>query len=275
MELPPNSQAVAALEALNVLQALGPLPPEGVDRHHRMIEAVRVALADRDAFITDPAFSKVPVARLASRAWAAERAGTIDPARATVRAAGVAGGDTVFLCAADGDGTMVSLIQSNWSDFGSGIHVPGWGINLQNRGSLFSLDPSHPNAVAPGKRTMHTLMPAMASRGGGPWLAFGSMGGHGQPQIHLQLLVRMVDDGWDPQRAIDAPRWVVAPESGAVEAEAGLGASILDGLRGRGHPLAVVPDLDSGMGWAQAIRAEGAGYAAGTDPRSEGAALGM
>src|SRR5207249_722980 len=108
------------------------------------------------------------------------------------------------------------LIQSNFNGFGSGITVPEWGINLHNRGATFSLDPSHANVVAPGKRTLHTLIPAMAFRDGRPWMAFGSMGGHGQAQIHVQVLARIVDDGDDPQRAIDAPRWIVDPDDWTV-----------------------------------------------------------
>src|SRR5207237_7825132 len=115
-----------------------------------------------------------------------------------------------YMCAADPDGMLVSLIQSNYSGFGSGVTVPRWGINLQNRGTFFSLDPADANVIAPRKRTMHTLMPAMALRDGRPWLVFGTMGGDGQAQTHLQLLVRIVDDREDIQRAVEAPRWVVS-----------------------------------------------------------------
>ena len=170
---------------------------------------------------------------------------------------------------------LVSLIQSNYSGFGSGVTVPDWGINLQNRGTFFSLDPSDANVIAPRKRTMHTLMPAMALRDGRPWLAFGTMGGDGQAQFHVQLLTRIVEDREDLQRAIDAPRWVVSPGHWTVTAERGLGPPTLDGLRRRGHELAVVGNHESLLGHAHAIRVTAGGYEGATDPRAEGAVLGF
>jgi gamma-glutamyltranspeptidase/glutathione hydrolase len=241
-----------------------------------MIEAVKLSLADRDRHVTDPAAMRVPADQLASRAWAIERASAIDPGRAAepdpVRPAM---GGTAYLCAADRDGMLVSLIQSNYMGFGSGVTVPGWGINLQNRGAFFSLDPSHVNVVAPRKRTLHTLIPAMAFRDGRPWMAFGTMGGDGQAQTHLQLLARIVDDGEDVQRAIDAPRWVVLPADWSVAAESRFDPAMLDELRRRGHRLSVTQEFDSLMGHAHAIQVTHAGYAVATDPRAEGAALGL
>jgi gamma-glutamyltranspeptidase/glutathione hydrolase len=275
-ELPPNTQGVAALEALNIVQALGPLPPDGPDRQHSMIEAMKLSLADRDEHVSDPAAMRLPADRLASGAWAAERASSIDPSRAAepvpIRPAM---GGTAYLCAADSDGMLVSLIQSNYMGFGSGVTVPGWGINLQNRGASFSLDPSHVNVVAPRKRTLHTLIPAMAFREGRPWMAFGAMGGDGQAQTHLQLLARIVDDGEDVQQAIHAPRWVISPADWSVSAESRLDPVLLDELHQRGHRLSVTGEFDSLMGHAHAIQVTGAGFAAASDPRAEGAALGL
>ena len=180
----------------------------------------------------------------------------------------------MYLCAADAGGMLVSLIQSNFFGFGSGLTVPGWGINLQNRGESFSLDPLHANVVAPRKRSMHTLIPAMAFRDGSPWLVFGSMGGHAQAQIHLQLLTRIVDDGADLQRAIDAPRWVVDPLDWSVSMESGFDVGIVDGLRSAGHRIALAAGTEEAIGWAQAIMVEAEGFAAGSDRRAEGSAFG-
>jgi len=193
LELPPNTQGVAVLEALNIVEERGDLPPDGPARQHEMIEAMKLALADRDTYISDPASMAVPAEELASRAWAARRASSIDPSRASKPAPGRrAAGGTTYTCAADGAGMCVSLIQSNYMGFGSGMTVPGWGINLQNRGAYFSLDSAHVNVIAPRKRTLHTLIPAMAFKDGRPWQVFGSMGGDGQAQTHLQLLARIV-----------------------------------------------------------------------------------
>ncbi len=275
VELPPNTQGVTALEALAIVGDPALLPPEGPERQHLLIEAAKLALADR-RHVTDPAHMRVDPATLASPAWAAARRALIDPARAGRPESGrPATGGTAYLCAADADGMLVSLIQSNYEGFGSGITVPGWGINLHNRGAFFSLDTADANVIAPGKRTMHTLIPAMALREGRPRLVFGTMGGDGQAQTHLQLLARIVADGLDPQRAIDAPRWVVSPQDVSVLAESRFAPEVLEGLRARGHDLAVGGPLEQDMGHAHAILVEQDGYAAATDPRAEGAALGI
>jgi gamma-glutamyltranspeptidase/glutathione hydrolase len=275
-ELPPNSQGVMALEALNIVDALGPLPPEGPGRHHAMIEAVKLAFADRDAHVSDPGAMRIDPRVLASGGLAAERASSIDRQHAgrpdPVRPSG---GGTADICAADGKGMLVSLIESNYMGFGSGVTVPGWGINLQNRGAFFSLDPNHVNAIAPGKRTLHTLMPALAFRAGRPWLVFGTMGGDGQAQTHLQLLVRIAVDGEDIQRAVDAPRWVVSPQDWSVAMESRFDPDIGDDLLRRGHRVRPAGAFDSLMGHAHAIQVADGGYMAATDPRTEGAALGL
>jgi gamma-glutamyltranspeptidase/glutathione hydrolase len=274
LELPPNTQGVTALEALAIVEALGPLPADGPDRQHLLIEAVKLALADRNRYVTDPEHMPVPAETLISSTWIAERARQFDPARASDPGPGLpASGGTAYLCAADGAGMLVSLIQSNWMGFGSGVTVPGWGINLHNRGQIFSLDPGQANVIAPRKRTLHTLIPAMALRKGRPWLVFGTMGGDGQPQTHLQLLAGMVDDGQQPQAAIDAPRWVVSPADWSVTVESRFARGTVDGLRARGHRTSVTGELDRAMGHAHAIRVDEDGYLGGTDPRAEGAVL--
>ena len=185
------------------------------------------------------------------------------------------GGDTAYLCAVDGAGLCVSLIQSNYNGFGSGVTVPGLGINLHNRGAYFSLDPGHVNVIAPGKRTLHTLMPAFARRGGRPWLVFGTMGADGQLQTQVQLLARLVDDGTDPAAALAAPRWVVDPGDFSVQIENRFPGAVVDGLRTRGHRLAVLGPLEDCMGHAQVIRIDEGGLTAASDPRSEGLAAGF
>lgn len=274
-ELPPNTQGVAALEALNILSGCDIGPAESVQRHHLLIEATKLALADRDTYVTDPDHMSVDAAEIASPGWADERRRKVDPDRASFPApARAATGGTVYLCAADADGMCVSLIQSNYVGFGAGVTVDGWGINLQNRGAYFSLDPQHANVVAPGKRTMHTLMPAMVLRDGRPWLVFGSMGGDGQAQTHVQFLSRVIDDGTDVGSAIDAPRWVVSPADWSVAAESRFG-EVLTGLNRRGHSVSTAGPYETQMGHAHAIEVTEAGYTAASDPRSEGAALGL
>ncbi|HEX6311139.1 MAG TPA: gamma-glutamyltransferase family protein [Acidimicrobiia bacterium] len=274
-ELPPPTQGVTALEALRIVDG-APLPPAGAQREHLLVEAMTLALADREQYVTDPAVMELSPAELLADEWVEARRDLLDPerARATVHGAGTPGG-TAYLCAADGDGVLVSLIQSNFLAFGSGVHVPEWGINLNNRGSSFTLDPTRANALAPSKFPMHTLIPAMALRDGEPWLVFGSMGGDAQAQVHLQLMAHLVDDGADAQPAIDAPRWRVEPAAGQLMIERRFPGTVLDDLRTRGHAVNETRALDSGMGHAHAILRTRGGYAIATDPRAEGAALGL
>lgn len=277
LEMPPPTQGTAALEALGIVEALGELPADGPARQHLLIEATKLALADRDAYLTDPDhMAGVSAEDLVSAEWAGRRARTVDARRAGAAPPGrAATGGTAYLCAADRDGMLVSLIQSNYQGFGSGVTVPAWGVNLQNRGSYFSLDPAHANVVAPRKRTLHTLIPAMALRGGRPELVFGTMGGDGQVQTHLQLLVRIVRDGFDPQAAISAPRWVVSPSDWSVTLESRSGPELAEGLRRLGHDVRETGAFDALMGHAHGIAVRPDGYAGATDPRSEGAVLGL
>lgn len=291
---PPNSSGLVALEILNLLETFE--PPEraafgvaGVDEPrwiHLGIEAAKLAMADRDAHLTDPEFVAVPVDRLASKAYAAELASRIDPARAAPAPAATSprGGGTIYLATVDGDGNAVSLIESNYMGFGSGVVDPETGIHYQNRGSFFSLDPGHPNVLAPGKRTLHTLLPAMLFRPGRPepWVVMGSMGGDAQPQILAQLVSALVDGGLDVATAVGAPRWFVEPAEHfsppvEVRAEPRFRPGTLEALGVLGHPVTRTEPFDGRLGHAHAIElvdggpaaAEGS-VAAATDPRSAG-----
>ncbi|HYT40692.1 MAG TPA: gamma-glutamyltransferase, partial [Acidimicrobiia bacterium] len=246
---------------------------DGPERQHRLIEAVATALAERDAHLTDPAHMRLPPGALADPARAAALAAA-RPTPAGGRARG-GGGDTAYLSAVDRAGLCVSLIQSNFNGFGSGVTVPGLGVNLHNRGAYFSLDPSHVNVVAPSKRTLHTLMPALARRDGRPWLVFGTMGADGQLQTQVQLLARLADDGADPAAALAAPRWVVDAGDFSVRIEDRFPAGVVDGLRREGRRVEVVGPYEDCMGHAQLIRLDGDGLAAASDPRCEGLAAGF
>ena len=273
LELPPPTQGVTAATALRIVDHLG-LPDDPLELAHLQIEASKAALADRGAYVTDPDHMTVTPQQLLADDRIAGIAAAIDRERAGEWPPSMpAPGGTAYLCAADGDGLSVSLIQSHFMGFGSGVVLPTYGINTQNRGAQFSLDPDHVNVIAPRKRPLHTLIPSLARRDGRPWLVFGAMGGDGQPQTHLQVYSRLVA-GEDLQHALAAPRWVVSPADGSVAIEATADPAVTGGLRARGHQVEVLGDLESRMGHANAIRYDDAGYAGATDPRAEGAVLG-
>jgi gamma-glutamyltranspeptidase / glutathione hydrolase len=291
---PPNASGLVALELLNILETFDAPPgtafgPNGVRDPrwiHLAIEAAKLAMADRDAALTDPAVGNIPVERLLDKAYAAGLARRIDPARASGPAAAInpPGGGTIYLAVVDGEGNAVSLIESNYMGFGSGVVDPQTGIHYQNRGSYFSLDPDHPNVLAPGKRTLHTLMPGMLFRGDEPrpWVVAGSMGGDAQPQIHGQLVSALVDGGLDIGTAISIPRWFVEPERHfappiEVRAEPRFEAGILEALESMGHPVTRTRTFDGLLGHEHAIELVDGGpaapdgsLAAATDPRSAG-----
>ena len=289
---PPNSSGPVALEIINILERFEPPPaaafgPAGVaDARwiHLGIEASKLAMADRDAELTDPDFREIPLDRLISKDHAADLAARIDAGRASspVASSSPRGGGTAYLAAVDGEGNAVSLIESNYMGFGSGVVDPDTGIHYQNRGSYFSLDPAHPNVLAPGKRTLHTLLPGMLFRGdGGPWVVTGAMGGDAQPQIHAQVVSALVDGEVDIATAVAAPRWFVEPDGHfappvEVRAEPRFADGVLEALEGLGHPVTRTEPFDSGLGHAHAIElvedgpAEDGSLAAATDPRSAG-----
>lgn len=275
LELPPPTQGVTALEALRILDG-APLSADPVARSHVQIEAMKLALVDRETFVTDPAHMQFPPEHLISDAWIADRRRRLDPDAATVPEPGVAKvGGTAYLCAADADGLLVSMIQSNFMSFGSGVRDVAWGINLNNRGSSFFLDESAANALGPAKLPMHTLIPALALRNGRPWLVFGSMGADAQAPVHVQMLGHMVDDGTDPQVAISAPRWRIDVDGWRIWTERRFDPAVPAGLRARGHEVRDARPYDSSMGHAHAIECTPGGYAVATDPRADGAALGL
>jgi gamma-glutamyltranspeptidase/glutathione hydrolase len=291
---PPNSSGVVALELLSILaqfeapgaDAFGPAGVTDPAWIHTGIEAAKLAMADRDTYLTDPAFEDVPVERLLDPGYAADLAARIDPRRAAspVVSANPVGGGTIYLAVVDGDGNAVSLIESNYLGFGSGVVDPGTGIHYQNRGSYFSLDERHPNRLAPGKRTLHTLLPGMLFRDGqpGPWVVAGSMGGDAQPQIHAQLVSALVDGGVDIATAVAAPRWYVEPPDHfappvAVRLEPRHEPGVAEALAAMGHSLLPTEPFDSNLGHEHAIEYVAGGpaapdgsVAAATDPRSAG-----
>ena len=292
---PPNSQGAVALQILNILETFGPPRPtalaEGGEAAwiHLGVEASKLAMADRDANLTDPAFREIALGQLLDKAYARELAGRIDPGRAlrTAAATTPVGGGTIYLAVVDEAGNAVSLIESNYMGFGSGILDPATGVHFHNRGSYFSLDPDHPNVLAPGKRPLHTLMPGMLMRPDAegrvrPWVVVGSMGGDAQPQIHAQVVSGLVDSGLDVQQAVSAPRWFVEPEEHfappvEMRAEPRFAHGVLDELRSLGHPITETPPFHPLLGHCHAIElvdggpaADGGSLAAATDPRSAG-----
>ena len=305
-EFPPNSQGVAALEMLNIIEGydLKSLGYQSAECLHILLEAKKLAFADRDRYVSDPDFVDVPLEQLLSKEYAVQQRARINLQKAarSVAAGLEKDGDTMYLCVADGEGNVVSLIQSLYFGFGSGVVGGDTGMMLQNRGAYFSLDPRHVNYLQPGKRTMHTLTPAMVLREGAPYMALGSMGGDAQPQIHVQLLTAMLDFGMNAQQAIAAPRW----RSGLVRVNPVRGRQeIMQGQRGvdghldrdleelvmlerrfpsgvpllldiLGHRTNVVGPWDDGMGHAQAIVIDPSSYIfeGAADPRCDGLAMG-
>ena len=272
-ELRPPGQGIVALSALAVLDGLPPGEdwddPRGV---HEAIEAVKLAFADAGAHLADPHSMRVPPAAFLERGYLARRREAIGE-RAEARESGIPDrGGTVYLAAADGDGMMVSFIQSNYMGFGSMVVVPGTGIALQNRGAGFRLDPAHPNAAGPGKVPFHTIIPGFLTREGKPWGPVGVMGGHMQPQGHVQVTRGLVDHGLTPRSALDLPRWCWSGGNG-VEVEEGWPEATVAALRDRGHEVSVAGSPGV-FGRGQVIlRTEAGTLAAATDVRADGLAI--
>jgi gamma-glutamyltranspeptidase/glutathione hydrolase len=274
-EIPPNGQGLAALMALGILSNfhLKDFPVDSADSLHLQIEAMKLAFADVHRCVSDPATMDCAVADLLDFRYLARRSKHILPKKAGKPAHGAPReGGTVYLAAADASGMMVSFIQSNYMGFGSGIVVPGTGISLQNRGHGFTLEPGHPNEVGPRKRPYHTIIPAFLTRDGKPVMSFGVMGGPMQPQGHVQMIVRILDYGQNPQAAADAPRWQVM-EGLEVALETGTSEKVVEDLASRGHRItADVPG--ERFGGAQLIWKTDDGYVAASDPRKDGQAAG-
>jgi gamma-glutamyltranspeptidase/glutathione hydrolase len=244
---------------------------------HLQIEAMRLAFADLYEHVGDPGHMKVAAGDLLDPAYLAERARLIDPARAgTPRVGTPHSGGTVYLTAADRQGTMVSFIQSNFKGFGSGVVVPGTGIALHNRGRGFSTQAGHPNVVAPGKRPFHTIIPGFVFKNGQPLMSFGVMGGSMQAQGHVQILGRLADFGQNPQAASDAPRWRIKDDNVGIAVEWNCPPEAVEGLRAMGHKVEVSPRFDLEFGCGQmAMRLETGGYLAASDHRKDGYAVGL
>ena len=288
-ELPPNGQGIAALQMLNILEGydLAKMGFGSADYLHLFTEAKKLVFEDRARYYADPDFAPAPLSRLLSDAYAAERRAMIDMSRAASSyPAGEMPGarsDTVYLTVADGDGMMVSLIQSNFRGMGSGMTPGDLGFVLQDRGELFSLRPGHPNVYAPGKRPFHTIIPAFVTRDGQPLVSFGVMGGDMQPQGHVQVLVNMIDFGMNLQEAGDAPRVrhdgssaptdEVMTNGGELALEQGFDPAVVDELRRRGHRIKAEP---GDFGGYQAIRRDprNGSYAGGSESRKDGHAAG-
>jgi gamma-glutamyltranspeptidase / glutathione hydrolase len=289
-ELPPNGQGLAALEMLNILERfdLKALGRDNPDFWHIMVEAKKLAFADRARYYADPAFYVTPVAALLDKAYGERQVARIDMKRAAKSVApgnpALQHGDTTFLVTADERGMMVALIQSNYTGFGSGYVIPELGFGLQDRGALFSLKAGHPNVLAPGKRPFHTIIPAFLGRDGVPDMAFGVMGGDMQPQGHAQIVVNLVDFGMNLQEAGDAPRFyhtddteptgTVMTDGGVLSLESGIPQDVRQALIRRGHKLMEANGIV--FGGYQAVRRDpNTGvYFGATESRKDGFAAG-
>jgi gamma-glutamyltranspeptidase / glutathione hydrolase len=275
-ELPPNAQGLAALLALNVLEGfdLAAVPKDSGDSFHLQIEAIKLAFADVHRYVSDPERVEIPVDELLSKDYAATRRSLSGDGASLAKPGEPVRGDTIYLCAADAEGMMVSYIQSSFDGFGSHVVVPGTGIVLQNRGAGFSLEPGHANELEPGKRPFHTIIPAFLTKDGAPIGPFGVMGGHMQPQGHVQMVVNTVDYGLDPQASLDRPRWFWRRDR-RVLLEPEVDPASADELRRRGHDATTWDELDA-YGRGQIIwRLPSGAYVAGSDRRGDGQAAGF
>jgi gamma-glutamyltranspeptidase/glutathione hydrolase len=281
-ETPPPTQGLAALIALNILEGF-PLARRrlhSVEHLHLLLEVVKLAYADRDRWIGDPAHARLPVDALLSKGYAAKRRATFDPKKAQPYAAGDPEGDTTGFVVADGHGNVISVIQSLFNPFGSGVVVPGTGVLLQNRGRHFTYEPSHPAAFAPNKRPVHTLIASMVTREGRPDVAFSTMGGNGQAMFHVQVLTNLLDYGMDPQEAIERPRFLIGEflpndPADAIYLESRVPARIFTALARKGHNVKAGPALFGKVGHAHAIQFRDGLMLGGADPRGDGIALGL
>ncbi len=285
-ECPPNGQGLAAILACNLARGFELGQMDEASRVHCMIECMRLAFADAQRFVCDPAFAEIPLRELCAEDYASRRRALISEQAAVKVEAGdpLGGSDTVYLSVIDGEGNACSFIQSNYMGMGTGLVVPGTGVSLQNRGALFSLDETHPNALQGGKRPYHTIIPALTTREGELHACFGIMGGHMQPQAHFQVLSAMVDLGLNPQQALDRPRWQLAasePGLGAQEpggrvlVEEGMALDTLEALRKCGHQLRELKGFERiHFGGGQVILRENGLLVGGSDSRKDGCAAG-
>jgi len=284
-ECPPNGQGITALIALNILEGfdMASMRSLSAEKLHILIETMRLAFADARWYVADPVFTNIPIKELLSKEYAAERRKLIDPKRATLdpkRGSPTNSSSTVYLSVVDKFGNACSFINSNYWGFGTGIIPQGWGFTLQNRGYNFRFDPNHPNCIAPRKRPYHTIIPAMVTRASDDSLfaSYGVMGGFMQPQGHMQVLSALVDDGMDPQAALDQLRFCinVEEEDGEVAIEEGMPEATYTGLKNMGHPLYSVSGYERAIfGRGQVILrdSESGALTGGSDPRADGCAM--
>jgi gamma-glutamyltranspeptidase/glutathione hydrolase len=271
-ELPPNGQGIVALQALSML-ANEPHAYGDVESIHRQIEAIKLGFADGMTWVTDPKTMTLSPRDFLNPSYMNERAKLITDKAQLFTTGLPSSAGTIYLCTADNDGNMVSYIQSNFYGFGSGIVIPGTGISMQNRGFGFSLDPSHANALAPKKRTYHTIIPGFLTKDGKALGPFGIMGGYTQPQAHMQVVMHLIDHGMDPQAALDAPRWQWMQDL-TIHVEPQFPTAWVDALRAKGHEVVVLSEsLSFGRGQV-ILRVSDASYIAGTERRAEGIAAG-
>jgi len=280
-ETPPPTQGLAALLALNLLEGfeLGKKPYHSAEHLHLLVEMVKLAYADRDRWIADPTRSGVPVAGLISKEYAAERRKAFDPRKAQSFRWGSPGGDTTGFVIADRHGNLVSVIQSLFASFGSGVVPEGTGVILHNRGSYFSTDPSHPNCVEPRKRPFHTLIASIVTGDGRPVMGFATRGADGQALFHVQVLTNVLDFGMEIQEAIERPRFLMGgftPDEprDLLQVEGRVGVRALRGMARRGHRVEAVSDFYDHMGTAHGIVIRDGTLMGGADPRGDGIALG-
>jgi gamma-glutamyltranspeptidase len=281
-ETPPPTQGLAALLTLNMLEPerLTDYRLHSVEHLHLLLEMVKLAYADRDRWIGDPAHATLPLRQLLSKNYATRRRQAFDRDKASAYSAGDPEGDTTGFVVADGRGNVASVIQSLFNGFGSGIVVPGCGIVLQNRGRHFRTEPGHPSVFAPRKRPFHTLMASIVTREARPVVALSTMGGNGQAMFHTQILTNLLDYRLDPQEAIERPRFLIGaflpgePDD-TIHLEARVPAEVFEGLRARGHSVKPAPDFFMKTGHAHAIAWEDGTLLGGADPRGDGAALGF
>ena len=281
-ETPPPTQGLAALLTLNLLEGfpLARHPVHSVRHLHLLIELTKLAYADRDRWIADPVRARVPVAGLLDKAYAAQRRAAFDPDKAQAHAAGHPDGDTTGFVVADGQGNVLSVIQSLFNAFGSGVVVPGTGVVLQNRGRHFSLDPEHPSVLAPHKQPFHTLMASIVTRDARPVMGFATMGGNGQAMFHAQVLTNVLDYGMEVQEAIERPRFLIGAflpgdPADTIHLESRVPARVVAGLRNKGHQVKAAPGFFSRVGHAHGIVLKNGTLMGGADPRGDGAALGF
>jgi gamma-glutamyltranspeptidase len=285
-QTPAPTQGFTVLEMLNLIEPLELGPFLGPDHVHLLVQAKQIAYHDRDQWLADPRFAAVPMEKLLSKSYADERRRLLDPARALpwdeVPSYGSLAGDTVYVAAVDAEGNAASLIFSLYGVFGSCVTSAETGVVLQNRGAYFSLDPKHPNRLEPGKVPLHTLIASLAFRNDKLWAVLGCMGADGQPQIHLQTYVAMIDFGQDIQQALAGPRWLsgrfgLGEARDTLHIEARFPRATIDELERRGHPVDRWGDSNELAGHAHGITLdpETGLLAGGFDPRSDGAAIGF